>query len=725
MIRSSSPLLRPARLALACALACTAVLPLSAAHAAPSSTGVTGLINMPTADVEPGGNWRWGYSRFGPYSTAYSTVSLFDRLEVNGRFTTIKGVAGFEGNAAYGDYKDKSIDVKLRLLDENDWRPAVAVGVQDIFGTEIFHARYIAASKSLALPAGLTLRGTLGYGQDRIGGVFGGLDLSAAAWPGWRLMLERDTTRFENDPNAAQSGAARIHGRQRVGVGYRWGWIDAQITRSASAADWGGGLSLNIPLGQKTFVPWVNEPAPFAAPDTPRPTEAQWDSELKWSRDMASALQDAGFKNLRLAREGDVLRAQLASTRISDDNRSAGRAARIIMTFAPAQTRLIDLTLTRNDLVLTRVSIPFDAAVVAQLEGKAPAPQQSDDAAQRRAAVAAGQTLASDYARPQDDLPTGAGGAAVQQGLKEAGVRRETALDNSEGDLIAFRTESSDLGRLKITPRLDLFLNDPSGFLRYDLGLAASFSQRLAQRTFVEAGATLSLHETVSGVTQPSDSQLPHVRSDVADYKRDGRFKLDRLLVNHYLQPLPQVYGRVSAGLYEEMFAGAGTQWLYQPAYQPWTLDLAVDALRQRDTQGLLGFRPYRTVTAVASLHYRLPLGVTATVRAGRFLARDTAARFELKRRFASGVEVGGWYTLSRAYDVLGGKRYQDKGVFVRWPLSNLLGKDTQVAIQGSLSPWTRDIGQLVRSPSDLYDLVEKPLTQDLADPRGLEAFAQ
>ena len=57
--------------------------------------------------------------------------------------------------------------------------------------------------------------------------------------------------------------------------------------------------------------------------------------------------------------------------------------------------------------------------------------------------------------------------------------------------------------------------------------------------------------------------------------------------------------------------------------------------------------------TALAALHYRLPLdGVTATVRGGRFLAGDLGARFEMKRRFRSGFQVGAWYSLTNGNDI-------------------------------------------------------------------------
>ncbi len=42
---------------------------------------------------------------------------------------------------------DRSFDIKIRLWEENDWRPALAIGIQDIAGTGIYGGEYLVASK--------------------------------------------------------------------------------------------------------------------------------------------------------------------------------------------------------------------------------------------------------------------------------------------------------------------------------------------------------------------------------------------------------------------------------------------------------------------------------------------------------------------------------------------------------------------------------------------------
>ena len=117
-------------------------------------------------------------------------------------------------------------------------------------------------------------------------------------------------------------------------------------------------------------------------------------------------------------------------------------------------------------------------------------------------------------------------------------------------------------------------------------------------------------------------------------------------------------------------------------------------------------------------------MGITATARGGRFLAKDEGVRFEFKRRFASGYEAGIWYTRTNGNDITSpgspSSPYYDKGIFLSVPISTMLTKDTQEVANMSLAPWTRDVGQMVVSPLDLYRLMEKPLVLDVHEHDGL-----
>ena len=292
-----------------------------------------------------------------------------------------------------------------------------------------------------------------------------------------------------------------------------------------------------------------------------------------------------------------------------------------------------------------------------------------------------------------------------------------------------FDTESAGQSSLTVAPTFSSILNDPDGIFKYDLGAQATAKLHVKGGLWLEGAVGASILENVSDLKRPSNSALPHVRSDLAQYRQASRFKLDRLLVNQYLQPAERVYARLSGGLYEEMYGGVGGQVLYLAPGGRWAFDLSVDELRQRDYKGT-GFFPYRVLTALGAAHYRVPglSGVTATVRAGRFLAGDTGARLELSRTFKSGIEVGVWYTRTNGNDITSpgspGHPYFDKGVFVNIPLGTMFTRDNGAMAGFALAPWNRDVGQMVASPGDLYKMAQRGWMDNVLDGDGLREFS-
>jgi len=329
------------------------------------------------------------------------------------------------------------------------------------------------------------------------------------------------------------------------------------------------------------------------------------------------------------------------------------------------------------------------------------------------------------YSTPADKL------ADDQAGLGDAIREDDAALGvrvNHEGEMVQLRSEDREANRFRIAPRAGFFFNDPSGALRYELAAVSNVDKRLGEGLYFNSTFKLNIVENISGVTQRSNSLLPHVRSDIAEYKRGSRFKVNRALLNKFMTLDERLYARASGGLYEEMYRGVGGQVLYLPKDARWAADLTVDALEQRGYKGWFDKRDYRTVTALGALHYRLPYDITVTARAGRFLAKDEGVRLEFKRRFRSGVEIGAWYTKTNGKDITSpgapSDPYNDKGVFLSVPLNVMLLTDTQATSGFGISPWTRDVGQMVASPGDLYELMEAT-RRDLTTVDGLGNFAE
>lgn len=670
--------------------------------AEPNITGLSGLIEMPDARVEQDGTFRFGQSWSSPYHSWWASLNVLPRVEAVFNFAKIYGVQGFADNPGYGDYKDKVLGGKFVLFTETDLTPAVAVGAMDVQGTQIFKSNFLTASKRFG-----NLDLTAGYGGKRIDGLFGGLRYRPEAWNGFGLVAEYNANNYKNDLFADVSGAAQRRKGTAYGVEYRWGWVAAQLAREPDA--WAANAYITVPFDVKEWVPKSLEPEPYVKL-VPRPTAAQWRADSSLRDQTVLALLGQDFRNVRLDyTPSDVLQAELTNSRISQPSRAIGRAARVLLAHAPLETREIRISYSVRDLPVSTY-VFFDVPLLQRyFNGTASRSQLA-----RHVSIELADPAVNRPERPEID--------ALMASLEDA--RAAVLSKGDQGDVTLLRAEDSKQNRFGLRPQLGTYLNDPSGAFHYDFNLLGSVDRNLGDRLFLKGAVQLTLAEDISNVQQPSNSQLPHVRSDVADYKSAGNFKLGRLLLNKFYHLDSGVYGRLSAGFYEEMYAGTGGQILYAPAHSAWAADLSVDALAQRDTRGWFGFRDYRTVTAIGTLHYRLAKGLTARARVGRFLARDEGVRLELARRFQSGVEFGVWYTVTNGNDITmpgsPSSPYHDKGVFLSLPFSPMLPYDSQMGSGFSISPWTRDVGQMVASPEDLYGMLENPLIRNLQDRGGM-----
>src|SRR5688572_2040834 len=287
--------------------------PLSPVQAAePSATGQTGLISMPDARFAPEGSWRSGFSYLPPYSTLWSGVTFFPWLEGSFRFTRIFHVPAFPNGipgdptfgTEYGDYRDKSFDTKIRLLPERDWWPAIALGVQDFGGgTGVFKAYYGVASKQVG-----EFDVTLGYGNNRIDGAFGGARWTPRSMPQWSLVAEYDAYNYAKDHGAALSGAAAYKKEVAAGIEYRSDWWGAKLF--GSHGEVGVNTYISIPLEQREFALKTHEPEPYTKIN-PRPTEAQWRDDPAHRNRLARALVAQDFRDVAIGYENGRLEARL------------------------------------------------------------------------------------------------------------------------------------------------------------------------------------------------------------------------------------------------------------------------------------------------------------------------------------------------------------------------------------------------------------------------------
>ena len=572
--------------------------------------------------------------------------------------------------------------------------------MQDFHGTALFEAEFVAASKRFSIDGAGDFDVTLGYGQGLIDGVFGGLRWTTPWSDRLRIVLEWDANDYPNDFHTRRTGVQVREGGLTTGVEYSWGWVNAQL--SHQQGNWGAGLSLRVPLQQPTFVPKTAEPPLATIEAAPVASAAVWQDTPETMGPMLRALAAEGLSGVEIQIEGSQVRATFTSSRHSQVGRAAGRAARAIALHAPADVTSLELTFLEFQRPLVTWSFSDVPALRAYFLGQMGGSEL-------------GPTLSVAYADP-DHPVEGATWADVFPGAYDGSLIVNRAPLRT-GGLVTVLRNSPDTGVFRFQPvRVGTYFNDSVGAFKWDFYSVLEYAQWFGENTFINLAGRITLWENVSEVIIGSTSQLPRVRSDVGEYARNtSRLGLLHAYIGRMDQPSERVYTMVSAGYFEQMFAGIGGELLYLPATGNWAVDVRAFGVRQREFDGKLGFRDYDQITALAAFYYRFPnQGITLTARGGRFLAGDTGVRFEAKRRFLSNFEAGAWYTLTDANDICPwctpNSPYRDKGVFIRFSMGAVLPRDSYAAADFSISPWTRDPGQMLRAPGNMYDFFERRL---------------
>jgi Exopolysaccharide biosynthesis protein YbjH len=638
--------------------------------------GISGIGEIPDARIMPDGNLKFLVSSNRPYTIYSASLGLSRRLELNGRITSISGVPGFSAGDTYGVYKDKAFDAKLRIIDEMKYTPQISIGGEDLTGTKSFAAHYVVLGKNFE-----SLDLSLGRGDKRFNGNFYGarLNLYRDSDQHFNLTINKSRIQHATDYYANLSNAGEIKSSLNFGAEYQFGWLSfgLQTNKNKNTA---GLIAIAIPLNKKEFVPKIDEPQAFAnrpqnASENHKNDGGQIRNPLR--RELISALEAADFSQVKITwnQNTEELILNLQNERLSSTTKQLNAALKILAYYAGDFSEKSKLKVKINFFDNEVVTYSIDSIkLVLRLV---------------------------DQNKPYDELVFVEHAKYLSYSKPDADVSAATSMLIKKND-----------GKLKtfFAPNLSLHLNDPSKLYHYSFGLIGGASWRPFEKSDVQLELSKNLMSDFNQVTQKSNSQLPHVRSDIADYKSEKGIKITRLTANHFTKPAATTYIRSSIGFYEEMFLGTGIQALHFIRGTNVAIDASVDFLRQRDFRGLWGVVNYRATTAIAALHFKPLSNLELTIRGGRFLAGDVGLRYEALRRFDSGVELGAWYSLTNAYDTLnwGGVRYRDKGILFSVPLRIFETKDSQKIITGSISPWARDVAQLVKSPNDLYGSINE-----------------
>ena len=617
--------------------------------------GGTGLLQIPNGRIIGDGDLRISISQNYPYRTFSSTFGFLPFLELNGRLTEVLDAEitspGWEG---YGNYKDKSADIKLQLLQEHNWWPSLAVGSEDIHGTKLFHSKYITMSRKFG-PVDMTL----GYGDDRLDGLFGGIEWEIR--PNFSLLFEYDPTETLAPSNK------KIDSHRNWGARWKpWQWLNLGYSFQRGE-EHSFCLTFNFPFG-KQILPQKPD-YPFVGPvDHTSLLTSGIHSRLSRIKDY---LVDEGFSDVKVVLSDNLseLYIEYQNDKYLSQVKALGRVLRVVVAQIPSDIKRVHAIAKSREIPMIRISLnPKD--FIDMLNGKI-----SKEEMKQRTEITTNIPV---YGPPDFDKD----------------------IASIEGNPVSFSYKFKPIA-------IETYLNDPSGFFRARVGPQFQMEKELSKGLALSTNLRFPVYTNVSTSTLPISTEP--IRSDIVDYLDDTGVCVENLVLDNIFRIGDNSFGRRSLGYLELQFAGASAEYLRTFKDGRFGLGTEITWAKKRSSNSVFGLEDFNSATPFLKGYLFVPeFDLTLQARAGQFLAGDKGVRFEITR-YVRGASVFFWYTKTDTSDFTGPNRdYSEKGVGFTIPVRIFQNYDCRGSYSYAMSAWSRDVGQIAEQPYSLFGFIRE-----------------
>ncbi|PWK42384.1 YjbH domain-containing protein [Pseudomonas sp. B21-040] len=667
------------------------LLPCGLVHGEPRFTqsdfGGVGLMQTPTARMAPAGELSVNASRTSPYSRYSVSLQPFEWLEGSFRYTAITNRKyGPESLSGDQSYKDKAVDVKLRLWQESHWAPELAVGFRDVGGTGLFSSEYVVANKrydDFDFSAGVAWgylgnRGDFenppGWVDDRFNtrpqsegtgdvntnayfrgrpSLFGGVTYQTP-WDPLSLKLEYEGNDYKNEP---KDNHIKQDSPINIGAVFK-------LTDSVDlSAGWERGNTAMF--GITLHTNFVSRKAPAKTYDPPAErlpahAPATAPDQVNWANVSQRLQKNAGYNVERIAQRGSELLVYGEQSNYFYSAKAVGRASRILDNSVNDDIDWFTVVNKRYDMPLDETSVPRETF---------------------REVVNNEEPLHSLHRATEVNNPL---------------PRTETTL----------YTGALDPFKYGIGLGYKQNVGGPDGLL-YQLTADVDAEYRFTRNIWWSGLLSTNLANNYDHFTYDAPSGLPRVRTDLRKYLTTSDVTMPTFQLNHAERLDKDLYGMVYGGYLESMFAGVGGEVLFRPMGQRWSVGADLNFVRQREFDQGFGLRDYSTVTGHITGYTDLPFEAQAAVSVGRYLARDWGATVDLSREFANGVRFGAWATLTTATSEEYGEGSFDKGIYISIPFDEMMSMSTMRRANIVWSPLTRDGGARLNRSYSLHAMTD------------------
>ncbi len=657
----------------------------------PSNVGLTGLLETPNARFMGPASLRFSFSSSFPNEFTTVTATPFSWMEASYRYTEVKnklyGPSSYSGNQSW---KDKAFDLKVKISDESKFRPAIAVGLIDLAGTGIFSSEYVAMTKEVG-PFDLSLGlgwGLLGSANNisnplkelnekfssrarvtELGGdfnlqnyfrgdsaIFGGVEYNLRKY-GLRFVLEYDTT----NPDENSFNPVEVDSRINMGVNYSY----SENLNGGFSFERGTNFRLFFSFKGNFFSDTIKKPKPKSVIrlNAEQQIKSREDPGIFY-RSLNLSLQDETIYIQGATLKDNEVDVSVASPRFSSMPRTVGRTARIVSALSDNNIEQINVRTMNGDLEVAEFKLnrkEFDSA------------------------------------------------NSFKGSIKEI-VNKSSIISPENPPLYSKATFQPRVKFPEFTwsmsPALKHQIGGPEGFYLGQLWWRTDTTLKLRRGLSLYTSFGVNIYDTFNDFNNPSDSKLPHVRSDIQDYLKEGKNNLQKMKLEYMFSPFKDVFVRADFGLIEEMFGGVGGEIYYRPFNKRFSTGLMLHRVKQREYKQRLGFRDYKTTTGHLALYYDLTEGVSAQVYAGKYLAGDKGVTLDLSRRYKSGFSLGVFATKTNVSKEIFGEGSFDKGFYFSIPTKLFYSDYRTGNISFGLHPLTKDAGSFLTVHNSLFSIL-------------------
>tara|TARA_B100000963_G_scaffold356638_1_gene377109 strand:- start:616 stop:2568 length:1953 start_codon:yes stop_codon:yes gene_type:complete len=612
--------------------------------------GSIGLINIPTARFYEESSFGLTVYDGNPDQKITMSSFPFDWLEASFFYTNIqnKPYCIYEFDPVCDqDYKDKGFNFKLRLKEEGSW-PAIAVGINDIAGTGFYSSEYIVGS----------------YGLNKTDFHFG---------LGWGNLNGSK----ENFKNPFGKISDRFYSRPS---GYADEGGQFQPSRYFSGQTTSPFLGITHAISEKFLLKLEYD-------TTVTPGKVGYEEA---EQDLSFGLDLNLTNNLTIGISAE--RGNSTSIRFSYKNSSKESKPRY--KYKKSNHKKNDSSyvkfirnLNENGIGVNKI---FEGAENLGIEMTQFTHPNMDiiDEIIRRASNDAG------LIKP------------VKTDLRIVNLKARTEYNDSFKKNAKLIYEKQNQKKFKTNTRLSLrpFLASREEFFKGALIIENISEYGFLDNLFFSSNLKYSLADNFDDLRYPPVNTYPaQVRSDIKDYliNFNRGIIIGRAQFDYYLTPMENHHLMFTAGILEEMFNGAGFEYLYSRQDSNFAVGLEIFDVQKRDHKMRFGTLDYSNLTGHLNFYYRnynyVPFD--AKISYGEYLAGDEGITLDISRSFPNGTKFGVFASFTDVSSDQFGEGSFDKGIYFNIPVFGNL-------INYSWRPLTKDPGAKLNRKNSLHDLL-------------------